>query len=166
MGARQSGTGAERTSSERATSLRVFPSLCTRAAAPDSLYLFRSSCPNLLIYSIRTGRDAAAQRSCSSSEARRRLPAAEGKPKALSLLPGLREVQTCVMRLEIKRKSESGRDDDELKNCWVFLTPARRCKIHSLRQPTEYSSNRVGEGFGRCVSRQIRKWNPLVTRIR
>lgn len=98
--------------------------------------------------------------------ARRRLPAAEGKLKALSLPPGLREVQTCVMRLAIKRKSESGRDDNELKNCLVFLTPARRCKIHSLRQPTEYSSNPVGEDFGRCVSRQIRKWNPLVTLIR
>lgn len=105
MGARQSGTGAERKSSERATSLRVLPSLRTRAAAPGSLSLFRSSCPNLLIYSIRTERDEAALRSCSSSEQRRRLPAAEGKPKALSLPPGLQEVQTCVMRLTIKRKS-------------------------------------------------------------
>lgn len=65
-----------------------------------------------------------------------------------------------------KKEIESGRDDNELKNWWVFLTPARRCEIHSLRQPTEYSSNRVGEGFRRCVSRQIRKWNPLVTLIR
>lgn len=65
-----------------------------------------------------------------------------------------------------KKEIESGRGDNEPKDWWVFLTPARRCKIHSLRQPTEYSSNRVGEGFGRCVSRQIRKWNPLVTRIR
>lgn len=27
-----------------------------------------------------------------------------------------------------KKEIESGRDDNELKNWWVFLTPARRCK--------------------------------------
>lgn len=36
--------------------------------------------------------------------ARRRLPAAEGEPKALSLPPGLPKAQTCVMRLAIRRK--------------------------------------------------------------
>lgn len=52
----------------RATSLWVLPSLCSRAAAPGGLSLFRSSSPNLLIYSIRTGREAAAQRSRRGTE--------------------------------------------------------------------------------------------------
>lgn len=52
----------------RATSLWILSSFRSRDAAPGGLSLFRSSSPNLLIYSTRTGLGAAVQRSCRDTE--------------------------------------------------------------------------------------------------
>lgn len=129
MGARQSGTGAERLRARSEPQvcesfLASAPGLRHQAVSPYSA----PSCPNLLIYSIRAGERCSRGAKLQQLGARRRLPAAEGKPKALSLPPGLEEVQTCEMRLAMQKEIGSARDDNEPKNWWVFLTPARRCK--------------------------------------
>lgn len=91
MGARQLVARAQRARAKRATSLWVLLSFRSRAAAPRSLSLFGSSSLNLLIYSIRTGREAAAQRSCRGTEQ-------GGGSLRLGTSPGL-----CLSRLDFGR---------------------------------------------------------------
>lgn len=60
-----------------------------------------------------------------------------------------------------KKEIESGRDDNELKNWWVFLAPARRCK-----NPLPPAAYRIlfdsggGRALGGVSPGRSGKWNP------
>lgn len=144
----------------RARSLWVLPSSFRTpgCGTRQSLSLFRSSSPNLLIYSIRTGRE----RRC--NEAAGGLERGGGGSlrlggRARGFVSAARTSGGSNLRDEDgdQKGIEAGRAEKERKARWALLAPAGAPPTLSRRQPAEESSHRVGAGAGRCVCGQIGK---------